>query len=265
MPGLGARRAAELTPGANRAMLRAGITTEKRAAAFLAQIGHESGSLVYKAEIASGAAYEGRSDLGNTQRGDGVRFKGRGFIGCTGRANYLAMGRWLGVGDLFIRHPTLLERDDWAWLTAVWFWSEHGLNRMADEGRFDAITRRINGGYHGKADRDARWAHIKQLGGAVRPSWLYHLTALERKHVSRYFYHRRRAAKRSKLPANMKAVSRGWARYHRGWLQGRRRLLWAVGRARGWRKNRRGVRHRILFRLLSGWPESRLRRDGGDK
>jgi putative chitinase len=80
-----------------------GITTPLRQAHFLAQVGHETGELRYIEEIASGAAYEGRRDLGNTEPGDGVRFKGRGLIQLTGRANYakygLAIGKDLVTND----------------------------------------------------------------------------------------------------------------------------------------------------------------------
>ena len=72
------------------AMAEYGIDTPARQAGFLAQIAHESGSLVYVEEIASGAAYEGRADLGNTEPGDGERYKGRGILQITGRANYRA-------------------------------------------------------------------------------------------------------------------------------------------------------------------------------
>src|SRR3990167_11177457 len=93
------------------------INTSQRQAAFLAQIAHESGSLRYVRELASGEAYELRSDLGNTEPGDGPRYKGRGFIQVTGRANYQACGDALGV-DL-VGSPELLERPDFAFRLAA--------------------------------------------------------------------------------------------------------------------------------------------------
>lgn len=151
MPNLSADRAAAMTPHLNRAMQEAGITTPKRAAAFIAQLAHESGQLRYFEELASGRAYEGRRDLGNTQPGDGTRFKGRGPIQLTGRANYAAASKALGV-DL-VNNPELAARPDVGFRVAAWYWKSRGLNELADRGDFDGITRRINGGQNGAADR----------------------------------------------------------------------------------------------------------------
>ena len=96
----------------NAAMYEFHINSPLRQAAFIAQIAHESGELRYVKEIASGAAYEGRKDLGNTQPGDGMKFKGRGLIQITGRNNYHECGKALGV-DL-ITNPVLLETNDLA-------------------------------------------------------------------------------------------------------------------------------------------------------
>jgi putative chitinase len=135
----------------NAAMAEFGIGTPPREAAFLAQIAHESGQLRYVRELASGAAYEGRKDLGNVVTGDGVRYKGRGLIQVTGRANYKACGAALGL-DL-ITHPELLEQPVNACRSAAWFWKTHGLNELADAGDQVRITRRINGGTNGLAER----------------------------------------------------------------------------------------------------------------
>ncbi|OEZ91450.1 glycoside hydrolase family 19 protein [Duganella phyllosphaerae] len=150
MPYARSRAAAFLAP-LNTAMAEFGITTPARQASFLAQVGHESGQLQYVRELASGVAYEGRKDLGNAVAGDGIRFKGRGLIQVTGRANYKACGSALGL-DL-IAHPELLEQPVNACRSAGWFWKTRGLNELADAGDQVRVTRRINGGTNGLADR----------------------------------------------------------------------------------------------------------------
>ncbi len=130
------------------------INTPLRTAHFLAQVGHESLSLVYTEEIASGAAYEGRKDLGNIQKGDGVRFKGRGLIQLTGRANYEKYGKAIGVDFLKSGNESLVATTPkYALDVSLWFWSSRKLNRHADKDDLRAITRRVNGGYNGLKDR----------------------------------------------------------------------------------------------------------------
>jgi len=132
------------------------INTRLRQAAFLAQVAHESGSLTYVKEIASGRAYEGRKDLGNTQAGDGVRYKGRGLFQITGRANYKRYGELLGL-DL-VEHPELLESPAAATESAAIYWNDKKLNPLADAGNFEKITKLINGGLNGYEDRKAHYA-----------------------------------------------------------------------------------------------------------
>ena len=141
-----------------------GIMDSKlRLAHFMAQLGHESGSFKYMEEIASGAAYEGRKDLGNTQPGDGKLFKGRGPIQLTGRANYRTYGLALGID--FERHPELVAIPSIGLLVACRYWSVRGLNAYADADDVLTITRRINGGQNGLDDRKARLALMKGLVG----------------------------------------------------------------------------------------------------
>ena len=137
------------------------INTTKRQNAFLAQIAHESGEFKYVKELASGDEYEGRKDLGNISIGDGVRYKGRGLIQITGRANYLAASKALSID--FVEHPELLETIPYAVLSACWFWQSHGLNELADNDNFIKITRRINGGTNGLVYRQAYWDRAKKL------------------------------------------------------------------------------------------------------
>lgn len=128
------------------------INTPLRQAHFLAQVGHESGELRYREEIASGAAYEGRKDLGNTRPGDGRRFKGRGLIQLTGHDNYVLYGRHVGI-DLLANPELVAIRTDLCVDVAGWFWHTHNLNGLADQDGIKRITRRINGGFNGLEDR----------------------------------------------------------------------------------------------------------------
>lgn len=161
MPRAGAKSALYAPHLAN-AMTEFYIDSPARQAAFLAQVAHESGELRYVRELASGAAYEGRRDLGNTQPGDGKRFKGRGLIQITGRANYAACSRALfDAESVLLNEPVLLEEPGAACRSAAWFWWSRQLNVLADAGEFRAITRRINGGYNGLADRIRYWERAK--------------------------------------------------------------------------------------------------------
>jgi putative chitinase len=130
------------------------ISTPLRQAHFLAQVGHESGELRYNEEIASGAAYEGRRDLGNTQPGDGPRFKGRGLIQLTGCANYQQYGQAIGR-DLLMNEQWKQVADDTnlAVDVACWYWETRTLNQFADQDDITTITHRINGGLSGLDDR----------------------------------------------------------------------------------------------------------------
>ena len=141
-------------PLLNRFMHEYDICGKMREAAFLATVVHESGSFRYLREIASGSAYEGRKDLGNTQPGDGVKYKGRGLIQITGRANYTEVSKALGVD--FITNPKLLEQPNHAVRASCWWWRKRGLNTVADRGDIRAVTRIVNGGYNGMADRE-KW------------------------------------------------------------------------------------------------------------
>lgn len=149
------------------AMVRFAIDTPEQRAAFLAQVAHESGKLVYVREIwgptAAQAKYEGRLDLGNTQPGDGKRFLGRGLIQITGRANYEAVSKGLGID--FVSNPSLLELTDNAAMSAAWFWYAHGLNAYVSN--FTTLTRKINGGLNGLADREALWASCQTALGVT--------------------------------------------------------------------------------------------------
>ncbi len=155
----------------NDAMEEAGVNTKPRQAAFLAQYAHETVELHYLEEIASGDAYEPTSKdpgaqrrahrLGNTQPGDGRRFKGRGLPQLTGRANYQACGDDLGAD--FISHPELAATPEWAFKVGAWYWNLKHLNDWADKGDFLKITLLINGGYNGLESRKKYFNRCQQV------------------------------------------------------------------------------------------------------
>jgi len=178
MPSATPARIANFIGPLNATMDEFGISTPKRQAAFLAQLAHESGSLRYVQEIASGAAYDNRADLGNT-RPDAIAlselagttpgryYKGRGLIQITGYANYLACSRALLRDDSLTKNPAMLERADLACRSAGWYWDSRRLNDYADAGQFETITRKINGGLNGQAERIAHYERAKQVLGEV--------------------------------------------------------------------------------------------------
>lgn len=154
-------RVATLTPYLNRAMVEFEINTPLRQAHFLAQVAHESDRFNALEEYASGEEYEWRDDLGNTQSGDGVRFKGRGLIQITGKANYRNCGEDLGV-DL-IKNPKRLAEPDLACRSAGWYWDTRKLNPDADRDDVETVTYVINGGYNGLEDRQHLLAAAKRV------------------------------------------------------------------------------------------------------
>jgi putative chitinase len=142
------------------------INTRLRMAAFIAQVGHESGQFLYVREL-GGDQYLSKYDtgtlaarLGNTPEadGDGQKYRGRGLIQVTGRDNYLACSKALFGDDRLLRTPELLEQAEWACKSAAWFWNSRNLNSLADKGDFIGLTRRINGGINGLAERQVFYA-----------------------------------------------------------------------------------------------------------
>ena len=137
-----------------------GIDTVPEQQRFLAQVAHESGGFFYVRELASGEAYEGRADLGNTEPGDGRKFRGRGLIQITGRANTGACSRALFGDDRLLDTPELLEQPELATRSAGWFFDAHGLNDIED---FTHLSERINGKPpNGLADRYAYLGRAKE-------------------------------------------------------------------------------------------------------
>lgn len=162
----------QLLPAVSASLKACECTTVDRIAMWCAQIGHESGGLYYTEEIASGAAYEGRADLGNTQPGDGVRFKGRSWIQITGRSNYTRLSQWAASKGLvpnasfFVDNPAALAADEYAGLGAAWYWvvARPDINALSDRRDLETVTRRINGGTNGIDDRRDRYDRALSMG-----------------------------------------------------------------------------------------------------
>ena len=147
------------------------ITTLLRRAHFLAQICAESDGFCTMHEYATGKEYEGRADLGNTQAGDGVRYKGRGLIQLTGRANYREFGKLLGLP--LEGQPEIATQAGVAVKIACEFWDRKHLNHFADHDDIIHVTRRINGGLNGLDQRRAYLARAKSALNAEQPSKLW--------------------------------------------------------------------------------------------
>lgn len=179
-----AGKATPLMPGLaewmNKTCPRYEIDTPLEYAHFLAQACHETDHFKTLREYASGANYEGRKDLGNTQAGDGVRFRGRGIFQTTGRANYTQLGITLGKRDQFIKQPELLETPEYAVWSACEFWKTRNLNDIANHGDDERLKKKyrgniievspveyisltINGGYNGMEERKKYYAIAKSI------------------------------------------------------------------------------------------------------
>lgn len=164
--GAPAQTAIALATGGLAALRTAAITsTALRLAHFVAQTGHETMSFRQFVEIwgptPAQRRYEGRKDLGNVVAGDGYRFRGRGAIQVTGRDNYDRYGELLGI-DL-IADPAVAARPDVGIQIAAAYWTNRRINVAADRDDVDAVTRLINGGLNGIADRRSRLAQAKAL------------------------------------------------------------------------------------------------------
>ena len=147
------------------AMDQFGIVDPLEQAHFLAQVGHETGELRWREELASGDAYDTRTDLGNTpaRDGDGRKFKGRGGMMLTGRANYEDYDESVAAHGYILRHPEKLAEPPHFAISAAWFWASRGLGKLARQDNLKAVTRRINGGYNGLSDRQRLLYLAKQV------------------------------------------------------------------------------------------------------
>ena len=142
---------AAIAPAFGETLARYEIATLLRIAHFMAQVTHECAGFRTTEEFASGQAYEGRKDLGNLRRGDGRRYKGRGLIQLTGRANYRRIGARLGLdleGD-----PALAAEPVTSLKIACEYWTSRDINAAADRDDLPRVTRLVNGGLNGLEDR----------------------------------------------------------------------------------------------------------------
>ncbi|MEZ2320481.1 MAG: DUF4231 domain-containing protein [Microcoleus sp.] len=144
-------RLRQLAPSLNEVLNYYQINTPLRICHFIAQVAHESDCFNAMEEYASGQDYEGRDDLGNTQPGDGARFKGRGLMQLTGRSNYAEFSK--AMDKDFIAQPQLVAQIPFAIWVAGWYWDTRHLNDYADRDDLEAVTLRVNGGYNGLEDR----------------------------------------------------------------------------------------------------------------
>lgn len=134
-----------------------GIDTMLAKAHFLAQVAHESGGFRYTKELwgptKAQARYEGRKDLGNVHKGDGFKYRGRGLIQITGRANYRQYSMAVYGDDRCVLAPEMLEDEPDAARCAGWYWRSRHLNIPANRDDLESVTRGVNGGYNGLEDR----------------------------------------------------------------------------------------------------------------
>lgn len=167
-------RYAALLPAVSQCLRDCGCTTPERIAMWVAQVGHESGGLQWMQEIADGSAYEGRADLGNTQPGDGRRFKGHGPIQVTGRHNHTELSKWAFDKGLvpsptfFVDNPDELASDKYGFIGVTWYWTtQRDMNGAADNKDIQTATRYVNGGLNGLQDRQARYDKALGVGSRL--------------------------------------------------------------------------------------------------
>jgi putative chitinase len=245
-PNLSQADAARIAAGLGEAFHRYGIDTERRAAMAVAQWAHESDRFKTSQEYASGSAYEGRRDLGNTQGGDGTRFKGRGRIMVTGRTNYAAMGKALGI-DL-LSQPHLLAESPHSELASGQWWKDHDCNSFCDRDDFVGLTRRINGGVNGLADRQALYAVARKVAKDLVPQEPWAALTKEERAQMEILAAERRVAKRNGGWEKVEPAHLERAKAAKAWLTERRKELWHLGNEErnGWEKAGRRERYELI-------------------
>ena len=229
--GVPAAIATKEAPRAEAAMTEFSITSQARAQMFLAQVLHESGGLNFFEEIwgptAAQRGYDTHPNLGNTRPGDGKRFKGRGPIQLTGRANYASFGRQLGLG--LEQHPEIASQHAIGWRIAGLYWKSRGCHELADQNDFAGVTRKINGGMNGFPDRQRYLRRLQGSDCKPRDRWAQY-TPAEKRWITEY--------DRTKSPARRRVLRRV--------MTAQRRRIWTEAVRSGWNTANRRARWRSL-------------------
>jgi putative chitinase len=240
-PNLSDQQATVVAIGLGEAFHRYGIDTECRAAMAVAQWAEESDHFRTCEEYASGSAYEGRRDLGNIQRGDGVRFKGRGRIMITGRTNYAAMAKVLELDC--IAHPELLAQSPHSEIASGQWWQDHDCNSFCDRDDFQGLTKRINGGLNGYDERCRLHKLAQQVAPRLVPRDLWAvLTDDERRQMDTLASERRTAQRHG-----------GWEKVDGSHVQN-------ASKAKHWLMDRCAELERLAGAEPNGWAKAGRRR-----
>jgi putative chitinase len=245
-PNLSDKDAARIADGLGEAFARFDINTPRRAAMAVAQWAHESDHFKTATEYASGDAYEGRADLGNKQKGDGRRFKGRGRIQITGRANYEAIAKALDIDC--VNNPDLLAESPNSELASGQWWKLNECNAFCDRDDFLGLTKRINGGTRGLDDRKRLYARAMQVADKLVPFDKWGVLRDDERERMEMLAAERRIAKRhggwkEVDPSHLARASKA-----KQWLRDRTAELEAKAAAEpdGWRKFARRRRHDLM-------------------
>lgn len=245
VPQLNKRDAERIADGLADAFRRFEITTPRRAAMAVSQWAHESAGFSAALERSSSDAHDGH--LGDSQPGDGRRYKGRGRIMITGRASYVAVAEALGIDC--VNRPELLERSPYCELASGWWWHAHGCNALCDRHDFDGLTRRISGGLNGIDDRRRYYARATAVARHLVPHdrWGF-LTDAERA-LMETLATARRIAKNHGGWDRIDASHRARAEDSKRWMIAHRQDIWhrAEAEPSGWAKENRRERYALLL------------------
>ena len=251
-PNLSAADAAAIAPRLAEAFACYGIDTPARAAMAVAQWGMESDHFRTCEEYASGSAYENNRGLGNVHPGDGKRYKGRGRIMITGRANYAATAKGLGIDCL--DKPELLLKPPYSELASGYWWHTHNCNSFCDKGDFVGLTVKINGGKTGLAERQRMYALAKAVAKDLVPrDCRAVLSDKERKEIECLELERKVASRGGGWekvdPSHLKNASRA-----KDWLKERKAEIEHLAKVEpgGWSKGDRRARHALICEAIDG-------------